>query len=29
MTFNLLAVGDVVGDSGIEMLSRHLPALKR
>ena len=29
MTFNLLAVGDVVGDSGIEMLSRHLPALKK
>lgn len=29
MTFNLLAVGDVVGDSGIEMLSRHLPTLKK
>ncbi len=29
MTFNLLAVGDVVGDSGIDMLARHLPALRR
>lgn len=29
MTFNLLAVGDVVGEEGIEMLSRHLSALKK
>ena len=29
MIFNLLAVGDVVGDSGIEMLKRHLPALRK
>lgn len=29
MTFNLLAIGDVVGEEGLEMLSRHLPALKR
>lgn len=29
MTFNLLAVGDVVGEGGIEMLRRHLPELKR
>ncbi len=29
MTMNLLAVGDVVGDAGIEMLARHLPALRK
>ena len=29
MTFNLLAVGDVVGDSGVAMLARHLPQLKK
>ncbi len=29
MTFNLLAVGDVVGDSGVEMLRRRLPELKK
>ena len=29
MTFNLLAVGDVVGDSGIDMLARHLSPLKK
>ncbi len=29
MTFNLLAVGDVVGEEGIDMLRRHLPELKK
>ncbi len=29
MTFHLLAVGDVVGDSGVEMLRRHLSELKK
>ena len=29
MTFNLLAVGDVVGDSGVDMLRRCLPQLRR
>ena len=29
MTFNLLAVGDIVGDSGVEMLKRCLPELKK
>ncbi len=29
MTVNILAVGDVCGKSGLEMLSRHLPGLKK
>ena len=29
MTFKLLAVGDVVGESGIAMLADHLPRLKK
>ncbi len=29
MTFNLLAVGDVVGESGVAMLKEHLSELKR
>lgn len=29
MKLNLLAVGDVVGDGGLEMLRRHLPELKK
>lgn len=29
MILNVLAVGDVVGDSGVEYLSRHLRGLKK
>ena len=29
MILNVLAVGDVVGDAGVEYLDRHLRALKK
>ena len=29
MTYNILAVGDVVGESGLEHLLRHLGSLKK
>ena len=29
MTLNVLAVGDVVSDAGVDYLARHLPALRR
>ena len=29
MNINILAVGDVVGDSGVDFLCRHLPALRK
>ena len=29
MIFRVLAVGDVVGDCGVDFLTKHLPALRR
>ena len=29
MNIHVLAVGDVVGDAGVDFLARHLPALRK
>ena len=29
MNLRVLAIGDVVGESGLDFLCRHLPALRR